>query len=68
MARRLLFLLLFARYGWPLAVGVVIAAPLVERDRWPVAAVVLLAAVAIAVRTFRRVDLPRLRAMGQAPS
>ncbi|MGL4743516.1 MAG: hypothetical protein ACRCXL_03895 [Dermatophilaceae bacterium] len=68
MARRLVFLLLLARYGWPLAIGVVLAAPLVERGRWPVAAVVLLAAVVAAVVTFRRVDLPRLRAMGQETS
>ncbi|MGL4176034.1 MAG: hypothetical protein ACRCSN_08140 [Dermatophilaceae bacterium] len=68
MLRRLMFLLFLASYGWPLAVGVVVAAPLIDRAKWPAAVAVLLAAVVVATVVFRRVDLPRWRAMRQAPS
>ncbi|MFW5473095.1 hypothetical protein ACOCJ5_07295 [Knoellia sp. CPCC 206450] len=65
---KFLFVFFRASYGWPLTVGVILAATLAQRDKLPAAGVILAAAVVVALVVFLRTDLPKLRTMDEGSS
>lgn len=66
MPKQVMFVLLGARYGWPLTVGAVLTVILAQHDNAPFAMIVAVGTAAVTGTIFARVDLPRLRTMRQS--